>query len=103
MTAQSHTLRCTFSLPAELALEIAETARALNVSQSALVAQVLAGPLGRLAMYLSVANPLPSDRALRRRGESREVIEKLISDAIASSLVIAPDLLDDADGERKRS
>lgn len=84
--------RCTFSLPAELAAEISQSAQALGVSQSALVTEVLSGPLGRLAMYLSLSNPQPSDVALRRRGESRAVLEQLVRDAISASVAISDGL-----------
>lgn len=86
------TYRCSFSLPASLALEISQTARTLGVSQSALVAHILASPLAQLALYLSYGADVEQDsaadggRVLRLRGESRDVVEKLISEAVAASM-----------------
>lgn len=90
------TFRCSLTLPSDLALELSTVAKALGISQSSLVTHLLTSPLGRLAMYLSLASPVEvggaegAQRTLRLRGDSREQIRALIEQAL-SDAVSSPD------------
>lgn len=77
--------RATLSLPADLAVELADTARLLGVSQSALVTHILRGPLGALALRLSVSgmpNATP-DPVKRRRGRKpTQLVDEIVRAAL---------------------
>lgn len=78
------TYRATFSLPAELAMQISEVAAGLRITQSALVSHLLAGPLGQLAIHLTLAvnSSAPDEVEARRRSAH---VSQLIEDALAES------------------
>jgi hypothetical protein len=81
--------RATFTLSAELAVEIAQVARILGVSQSALVEHVLGGPLGKLALDLSLRMTpgagVESVPPKRRRGRSSGLTDEIIEAALAAT------------------
>jgi len=78
--------RTTLSLPADLAVDLATAARELRVSQSALVTHILQGPLGALALRLSMQNlnATPSKRR-RRSGRSTALMDDIIRTALDAS------------------
>jgi hypothetical protein len=80
---------CSFSLPAELATNINFLARALGISQSALLTQLLYDPLNDLRHMLrdsGIVTPeglegATKEQALRMRGASVDIIRQRVRDA----------------------
>lgn len=92
--------RATFSLPAQLAKDIARLARRMGVSQSALLAELLAAPI---AAMLEVVETIPEAGATpadvkRARGKS----VALIREAVQQTQDLANELGQDDDSPSHR-
>jgi hypothetical protein len=76
--------RATFSLPAPLAKDLNEVAKRMGVSQSALLSELLAGPI---AAMREVMDQLPAigasgDDVKRARGKSVDLIRGAVREAM---------------------
>lgn len=91
------TFRCSFSLPRQLARDIADVARHLHVTQSALLALLLADPMRRLVKLTALLPPTPGDvspdTARRLRGASADLIRDVLQQAIDASQDIEKPML----------
>lgn len=80
------TRRVSVSLPSQLALDLAAVAKRLNITQSALVAQLLTEPMADLRHLIELvpegATSLTAEQTRRLRGASADLIAKRVSDAI---------------------
>jgi len=90
------TFRCSFTLPRQLARDIADVARQLRVTQSALLAELLAEPMRRLTKLAALV-PRPDEvtpEAVRRlRGASADLIRTAVQDAVAAANQVDKPLL----------
>ena len=89
-----HLYRCTFTLPPAMALALAEVAKALGISQSAIVAYVLEEPVARLAAMLADGVSGRGDVAMRSSGRSAELVREIIREALAAAPEPHPDLFE---------
>lgn len=72
--------RCTMSLPADLVSQLDKLSTLAGISRSALVAELLAEPVGVLDRMISVDN-LPEPDGLRRlRGDSMAYVQDKVSE-----------------------
>lgn len=76
--------RCSFSLPSNVAADVASVSEAMGVSQSALVAQVLGDTISSMRELLSMSVPAGADTSspevMRRlRGDSVQFVQDRVS------------------------
>ena len=77
------TYRSTFSLPVDLARNLAMVAKRMGVSQSALLAVVLEEPMQQLADLVADIPPKPTGEDVKRlRGRSEQLIRDVIEEAL---------------------
>lgn len=78
--------RVTMSLPGQLAVDLAAIARRLNITTSALVAQLLVEPVADLRKLIELvpedAESLSAEQTRRLRGASADLIAQRVADAI---------------------
>jgi hypothetical protein len=90
------TYRCSFTLPQALAVDISTIAKALRMSQSALLTLLLTEPIEAIAKLVSLlppgqlSGPVPDDVVRRLRGESIGVLRRAVSDAVQGAKDIDP-------------
>lgn len=84
---RGNVFQCSFTLPAETAKDISYIAKRMGISQSALLAQLMAKPIADLRALIDLVPDLKSatpDQVLRFRGASADVIADLVRDAMKS-------------------
>jgi len=89
-------VRCSFTLPAETADQLAAIAARLGISRSALVAELLSDTLGAMQLLIDVLPPgkvhrLSEDEVRRFRGASIDLIRKAVAEAQEAARDIDPE------------
>lgn len=91
-TDRPKTFRCSFTLPRDLAVDIAWVAKRMGVSQSAMLAHILTEPISDIRSLLETIpdTEVQPGEARRFRGASADLVAKRIDEALAAIAAAVP-------------
>jgi hypothetical protein len=78
-------LHCSFTLPHHVAVQIADVAKWLGISQSALLTELLEQPIGDMRKLIATVPNLKAatdEQVLRARGVSADIISERVREAL---------------------